>query len=340
MSLYTYILKRIFSSAIIVLGVLIITFFLTRTLPGDPVVMRLPERYTEEDYLAEWRRLGLNRPIYIQFLIFIKDIFSGNWGFSYYLIRNSQVKDLIMQRLPRSLEIMFITMSIAIILGMKLGKIAGANEHSKKDNVLRIFLYSFVSIPTFIIIIFMMLLYATTPFKIFPMFGIKTDYYPNPPVITNFPLIDSFISGNWYLFFDYLWHLVVPISAMVLIQTVIIMRQTRASMIVIMEKDFIRTARAKGLTEKLIRNKYAFKNAAPAGIIASGMGFATILGGMVVVEKLYLIPGLGWLFFDAIIYLDYPVIIAITFIFSLVSITFNFISDVIIAMIDPRIKVK
>ena len=340
MSLYKYILKRIFTSVIVVFGVLIIIFLLTRALPGDPVLMRLPDRYTEEEYLTVWRRLGLNKPIYIQFLIFIKDIFSGNWGFSFYIIRNSQVIDVIMQRLPRSLEIMFITMTIAIILGMKLGKIAGASEHSKKDNVLRIFLYFFVSIPTFIIIIFMMVLYATTPFKIFPMFGIKTEDYPPPSVITNFPLVDSFISGEWYLLIDYLWHLIVPISAMVLIQTVIIMRQTRASMIVTMEKDFIRTARAKGLTEKEIRNKHAFKNAAPTGIIASGMGFATVLGGMVAVERLCLIPGLGWLYYDAIAYLDYPVLIALTFIFSLVSITFNFISDVIIAMIDPRIRLK
>jgi peptide/nickel transport system permease protein len=250
------------------------------------------------------------------------------------------VKDIILQRLPSSLEIMFISMTIAIILGMKFGKIAGANKNSRKDDILRIFLYLFVSIPAFVIILYMMLLYANTPIKIFPMFGIKTVDYPDPPVITNFPLMDSLISGNFYLFFDRIWHLIVPVSAMVIIQMVIIMRQTRASMIDIMEKDYIRTARAKGFSERYIRNKHAFKNAAPPGIIASGMGFSTILGGMITVERLYLIPGLGWLFYDAIVYLDYPIIIATIFIFSIVAIIFNFVSDLIIAIIDPRIRVK
>ena len=340
MSFSRYIARRIFTSILTIFGILVITFFISRALPGDPAWMRLPAKATYEQYLAQRKRLGLDKPFYVQFIIFIKDMFTGNWGFSYTLTRDSPVWDLVMQKLPRSLEIMFISMTIAIIFGLMLGKIAGAHKNSKRDIFIRCLSYFFVSIPAFVIILFFMQLYVNTSFRIFPLCGYKTFDYEEPPTITNFPLFDSLISGKLYLFVDLLWHMIVPVSAMALIQLVIIMRQTRASMIEIMEKDFILVARAKGCTKKYIMNKHAFKNAVPPGIIASGMGFAIMLGGMIAVERLYYFPGLGWMFHDAIYYSDYNVITATIFVFSIVSIIFNFISDLLIAMLDPRIRLK
>lgn len=339
MSFSNYILRRIFTSIITVFGILVITFFITRALPGDPAWMRLPAKATYEQYLAQRRRLGLDKPFYVQFIIFMQDMLTGNWGYSYYLVRDSPVWNLIMQKLPRSLEIMFLSMIIAIIFGLMLGKIAGAHMNSKRDILIRSISYFIVSIPAFVIILFFMQLYVNTPIKLLPLFGYKSFDYPEPPAITNFPLIDSLLSGNLYLFIDLLWHLIVPVSAMTLIQLVIIMRQTRASMIETMEKEFIRTARAKGCSEKHIMNKHAFKNAIPPGIIASGMGFGIILGGMIAVERLCYFPGLGWMFYDAIVYSDYTIITSTIFVFSIVSIIFNFISDLVIAMLDPRIRI-
>jgi len=340
MSLVRYIIRRIFTSLITIFSVLIITFFITRALPGDPVLIRLPDRYTEEQYLKQMKRMGLDQPVFVQLIIFMKDMLTGNWGFSFTLMRDSQVWDLIIQKLPRSLEIMFISMIIAIFFGLMLGKIAGAHKNSKQDTLIRIISYLFVSIPAFILILFILQVNINTPFNILPMWGYKTFEYPEPPVITNFPLIDSLISGKWYLFVDLLWHMIVPVSAMVIVQLVLIMRQTRASMIDIMEQDFILTARAKGFSEKYIRNKHAFKNAIAPGIVASGFGFAVILGGMIAVERLYYIPGMGWLFYDATQWLDYPVIIACIFVYSIVAISFNFITDLIVAILDPRIRIK
>jgi peptide/nickel transport system permease protein len=231
-------------------------------------------------------------------------------------------------------------MTIAIISGLKLGKIAGGNKNSKKDISIRILSYFFVSIPAFVVIIFVWQVNINTPFNIFPMGGYKSSEFSDPPVITYIPLLDCLISGRIYLFADYLWHLVVPVSAMTVVQLVIIMRQTRASMIDTMEKDYIRTVQAKGFSKRYIINKHAFKNAAPSGIIASGLGFTIILGGMIAVEKIYQLPGLGYLFLRSIEWSDYPVIIATVFIFSIVAISFNFISDLVIALIDPRIKIK
>jgi len=316
MSFSRYIARRIFTSILTIFGILVITFFISRTLPGDPAWMRLPAKATYEQYLAQRKRLGLDKPFYVQFIIFVKDMFTGNWGFSYTLTRDSPVWDLVMQKLPRSLEIMFISMTIAIIFGLMLGKIAGAHKNSKRDIFIRCLSYFFVSIPAFVIILFFMQLYVNTSFRIFPLCGYKTFDYEEPPTITNFPLFDSLISGKLYLFVDLLWHMIVPVSAMILV------------------------ARAKGCTKKYIMNKHAFKNAVPPGIIASGMGFAIMLGGMIAVERLYYFPGLGWMFHDAIYYSDYNVITATIFVFSIVSIIFNFISDLLIAMLDPRIRLK
>ena len=136
MSLYKYIIKRILTSLITVFGILIITYVITRALPGDPAMNRMYAASTYEDYLAERARLGLDEPIYVQFLIFIKDMLTGNWGYSYLLVKDSQVWDIINQKLPRSLEIMFISMAIAIALGLLLGKVAGAHKNSKKDTAI------------------------------------------------------------------------------------------------------------------------------------------------------------------------------------------------------------
>ena len=340
MSLARYILKRFIISLITVFVILVITFFITRALPGDPAWMRLPPKATLERYYQERARLGLDEPLYVQLFIFMGDMLTGNWGVSWTIMQDMPVWTVVMQTLPKSLEIMFISFTIAVIFGILLGKTAGAHQNSKRDYVIRGFSYLIVSIPAFIIIIFLIQIYVNTRFTLFPLFGYKTLEYPDPPVVTGSRIIDALLSRQIYLIFDYLYHLVVPIAAMVMVQVVIIIRQTRASMIDTMEQDYIRTARAKGCSNRIIINRHALKNAAPPAIIASGMGFAIILGGLIAVERIYQLPGLGNLFYDAVRYTDYSVVVACVFVFSIVAIVFNFISDVIIAFIDPRIRLK
>ena len=340
MSLIRFILRRLLTIIPTLFVILVITFVMTRMLPGDPAMLRMHPKATYEDYLRESARLGLDQPIYVQFLVFLGDLFSGNWGNSYIVGRDYPISLLINQKLPMSLEIMAISMIIAIILGVKLGKVSAAHRNSKRDNIAKIFTYIFVSIPAFVIITFFMQLYVLTPLKILPIFGYKTAGYPEPPQITFSPILNYILSGKIYLLFDYLWHLIVPICGLTIIQLVRISRQLRASMISTLEEDYIRTAYAKGVKRRHIFKKHALRNSVTPVIVVSGMGFSAVLGGMIAVEVIYQLPGMGKLFYDAISGADYNLIIASVWVFSIVVIIFNFLSDVIIAAIDPRIKLK
>jgi len=340
MSLIRFILRRLFTIIPTLFIILVITFFMTRLLPGDPVWMRLPPKATWNDYLMERARMGLDQPIFVQFLIFVGDIFSGNWGYSYTVARNWPVWFLINQRLPRTLEIAFISMVFAIFLGLRLGKLSGANKNTKRDVISRIFTYIFVSIPAFVIISYFVQLYVITPFKILPILGYKTIGYPDPQQITYSRILNCILSGEIYLLYDYLWHIIIPVSALTIVQLVGFSRQMRASMIAELEGDYIRTAYAKGVKRKHVIKKHAFKNAVTPVIILAGMGFSVVLGGMIAVEVIYQLPGMGKLFYDAIIRSDYTVIIASVWVFSIVVIIFNFLIDIITAVLDPRIKLK
>jgi len=340
MSLIKFILRRLLTIIPTLFAILVITFFMVRLLPGDPVWMRLAPRATWQDYLMERARMGLDQPIYVQFLIFIGDTFSGNWGFSYSVARDWPVWFLINQRLPRTLEIAFISMIFAIFLGLRLGKLSGAHKNTKMDVISRIFTYIFVSIPAFVIISFFLQLYVSTPLQILPIFGYKTMGYPDPPQFTYSRILNCILSGEIYLLYDYLWHIIIPVSALTIVQLVGLSRQMRASMIAELEADYIRAAYAKGVKKKHIIKKHAFKNAVTPVIILAGMGFSAVLGGMIAVEVIYQLPGMGKLFYDAIVRSDYPVIIASVWVFSIVVIIFNFLIDIITAVLDPRIKLN
>ncbi|MFX1390460.1 MAG: ABC transporter permease [Promethearchaeota archaeon] len=340
MKFYKYFFKRVLISIATIFGVIVITFFISRLLPGDPVWARLWRGATLEDYLNERERLGLDKPLIVQFFVYIGDIFTGNWGFSYVFSQNYPIWELVMQHLPRTLEIMFISLFIAIILGIMLGKTSGVHRNGFRDIIFRIFTYIFVSIPGFVVIVFFMQLYVYTPFRLFPLYGYKTVGYPEPPLITGIRSIDCLISGKWYLFIDYIWHITVPVATMVIIQMVILIRQTRASVIEALQSDYVQLATAKGNPKKKVLNKHVLKNALPPVITTASMQFPIVVGGMVAVEMIYNFIGLGYLFQHAVIMSDYPLMIAIIFVFSLLVIISNFIADLLIVLIDPRIKLK
>ena len=341
MSLYRYILKRILAAILTILGVITITFFFSRMIPGNPVFARLPfGRVSLEDIQKEERRLGLDKPVFVQFIVYVKDMLTGNWSFSFTVETNTPVWDLILARLPRTLEVMFYSMIIAIFIGSRLGRITGAHRNDATDTLTRSVTYFLISIPAFVIVLFLVQIYVYTPFKFFPMHGYKDTIYTEPPTITHIRLLDCILSGKIYLATDYLRHLAVPLSAMTLVQLVVITRQTRSNMFEVLEQNYINTARVKGCSEKTVMKKHAFKNAVTPTIMVSSMGFPVVLGGMIAVEKIYNWVGMGVLFYDATTGTDYPLVIACIYVFALVVIITNLFADIIVAMIDPRIRLK
>ena len=199
-------------------------------------------------------------------------------------------------------------------------------------------MYFILSVPAFVIIVFFVLLYINSPYRIFPLYGYKTIYYPDPTFITGFPLLDSLLSQEWYIFLDLVWHLIIPVATMTIVQMVAIIRQTRSSLLETIQMDFIRTAKAKGCSDRKIINKHALKIAIPPVITISAMGFPIVMGGMVGVEVAYHFVGIGYTFRQAVIYRDYSVLISVIFLFSLIVIIFNLLTDIIIGFLDPRIR--
>jgi len=340
MGFLKYIVRRLLISAVTIFGIIIITFIISRALPGDPVWFRLPAKATMEDYYKERARLGLDNPLIYQLFVFMVDLLTGNWGFSYVIAADTDIWWLIVKYLPRTFEVMFLSMFIAIGLGITFGKITAKRMNSFWDYIIRIFMYIVLSIPAFVIVIFFVLLYINSPYKIFPLYGYKTGTYPDPTFITGFPLLDSLLAREWWLFTDLLWHLLIPLAAMVIVQMVAIIRQTRSSLLETIQMDFIRTAKAKGCSNRQIINKHALKLAIPPVITISAMGFPIVMGGMIGVEVAYHFVGIGFMFRKAIIYRDYSVMIAVIYLFSLIVVIFNLLTDIIIAFIDPRIRFK
>ena len=340
MGFLKFIARRLVVSIVTIFAIIIIIFILSRALPGDPVWIRLHPRATMEDYYTERARLGLDQPVIYQLLVFMSDLFMGNWGFSYAIARDSEVWSLIVMYLPRTIEVMLISMFLAIGLGIMFGKITAKRMNSFWDYFIRISMYLILSVPAFVIIIFFVLLYINSPIQIFPLYGYKTIFYPDPTFITGFPLLDSLLAGEWYIFLDLVWHLIIPVAAMTIVQMVAIIRQTRSSLLEAIQMDFIRTAKAKGCSNRRIINKHALKIALPPVITISAMGFPIVMGGMVGVEVAYHFVGIAFTFRQAVIHRDYSVLIAIIFLFSLIVIIFNFLTDVIIGFLDPRIRFK
>ena len=340
MGFLKHILRRILVSVVSIFGIILITFILSRALPGDPVWFRLPAKATLQDYYEERARLGLDKPVLYQLMVYILDLFTGNWGFSYVIAKDSEVWSLIVLYLPRTLEVMFISMFFAILLGIVLGKISARKKDTFLDYLIRVFMYIIMSVPGFVIIIFFVLLFINTPYKIFPLYGYKTIHYPDPTLITGFPILDSLLAREIYLFVDLVWHLLLPLSTMIIVQMVSIIRQTRSSILEIVQMDYIRTAKAKGCSDRSIINKHVLKNATPPIITISAMGFPIVMGGMVGVEVAYHYVGIGFIFRESIRYRDYSVFITIIFLFALIVVIFNFITDLLIEFLDPRLRFK
>jgi len=185
----------------VLLGLIVFVFFISRMIMSaeEIVLTRLPYRFTEEMYDAEFAKLGLDKPIFVQFLIFMKNLFSGNWGYSTTIIPDSPVWSIIIQRLPRTIEITVVSLLISIYLGIKLGKIGGSNRNNSKDITIRILTYVGVSIPAFILAMLFLQVTQHTGQKIFPFFGYKTPGVGDPPTITYSRIIDCIITGNIYI---------------------------------------------------------------------------------------------------------------------------------------------
>lgn len=333
----TYLIRRILIMIPVLFGVIAITFFLSRMMPGDPVYAHLGQNWTQEMYDAKAAELGLDRPVIEQFFRYIGDLFTGNWGTSISIHEGSEVWDLVWQRFPRTLDLTIFSVLISGFIGIKTGVLSARHRNKPKDTVARGIALVGVSIPVFWMGILLQYL-LTYQIPILPSSHFKTAWYPDPEFITGFRLIDSLISGEIYLTIDYLIHLILPVACLGFITLASITRQTRSSMLEVLEQDYVRTARAKGCKEKDVVHTHALKNALIPTITVIGLNFSGLLTGAILTETTFNFHGIGEMLLASIVASDYYVLSALVFAAALIFIAINLLIDLLYGIVDPRIR--
>lgn len=325
----------------VLFGVLTLTFILSRLMPGDPVRALLEAQGIAKPaphvYAAMARQLGLDQPIIVQYFRYLADLFTGNWGESISIARGQDVWTLIVQRLPRTIDLAIFSMLIATFVGIRAGVISATHRNKSRDTVVRGFALIGVAVPIFFLGMLLQYLLGYV-WPIFPTTGYKNFAYEDPAFVTGFYIIDSIIANEWYKIWDYLWHMALPVFCLAFVTLASITRQTRSSMLEVLEQDYVRTARAKGCKERDVVHTHALKNALIPTITVIGLQFAALITGAVLTESTFGLVGLGNLLVSSIDLVDYWVLQATVFLITIIFVFATLITDVIYGILDPRIR--
>lgn len=339
MKMYEYVIRRVLLLIPVLIGVTIIVFTLTR-LGGDPAAAYITEKMTPEQIEQVKEMHGFNEPVHIQYLYYMGDLLKGDWGISK-AHQDMPVLEVIKLRFPATMELTAVAMIIATVVGIPLGIVSATKKDKLSDHVTRLFALSGVSIPIFWLG-FLMQYTFFYQFKIhglpyLPLFG-RATAGAYPLEITGFFILDSIISIDGAKLLDVLAHLVMPAIALSYASLAIITRMTRSSMLEVMSQDYIRTARAKGLSEKKVIYKHALKNAMIPTVTVIGLSFGALLMGAVLTETVFNWPGLGSWSALAIIRMDTAAIIGFTIVVAIMYTLVNLFVDILYAFFDPRVR--
>jgi len=308
-----YVARRISHMVVVLFGVSIAVFSLVHLVPGDPIRVALGTRFNEETYQALLVSSGLDRPLLEQYVSYIFGLLQGDFGVSFR--SGGPVSEVLFERLPATVSLAGFGIILAILIAIPLGVIAALNDGKAADGGIRVFSQIGVSLPDFWTAMLLILLLSAT-WQILPSSG----YVPfgEDPV-------------------QWLRHLIIPGLTIGLIASSIITRYVRSSVLEIINSDHVRTAESKGLSRSRVIRQHVLRNALPPIMTISGVQFATMLGGVIVVEVVVAWPGLGRLVFDAVATRDYPVIQGVVMLIAVAFLLINLLVDVLQARLDPRV---
>ena len=331
-------IRRILWLVVVLIGLSVITFYLSRMVPGDPASLYLGPRAKPEQVEYLRTQMGLDKPLYVQFLYYWRDLIHGDLGES--LRTHRPVITGIIDHLPASLELMFCAILIATLVGIPLGAISAKKENTLIDHMSRVFSVANVSLPTF----WLAMLAQIVFFKwlgLLPVGGrIDTVVGLVNPIekITGFYILDSLLTGNWTALKSSVAHLTLPAFTLATYSTGIITRMTRSTMLEVLREDYITTARSIGIAEKEIVLVQGLRNALGPTLTAAGLCFAFMLTGTFFIELIFFWPGLGTYTTTAIFSNDYPVIMGVTILMAIFYVLINLLVDIMVAAVDPRIR--
>jgi ABC-type dipeptide/oligopeptide/nickel transport system permease component len=332
------VLRRLATALPVVAGVIVVTFLLTRALPGDPAVYFAGPAATQQAIAEIRHQLGLDRSLPVQFLDYVEHLAHGDLGTS--LTTGQPVMSDLLTRLPASAELTLLGLFLAVAIAVPLGIAAAMRPGSLVDHICRVVTTAGVSLPTFftglllVYVFYYLLGIAPAPLG-------RLDVYASaPPDHTGFYLVDSLLAGDFETFRAALAQLVLPASTMAIFTLAPLARITRAAMLGALGSEFVRTAKASGLARPQIILVYAFRNAVLPVITTLGVVFSFLLGANVLVEKVFAWPGIGSYAVDAVIASDYAPVQGFVLMMALIYVLLNLVIDIAYGFVDPRVRLE
>jgi len=355
-----FVLRRLLLTIPVLFGIVFVVFAVARLLPGDPCVAALQERATPETCAIFNARYGLDQPIPNQFWIYLTDLARGDLGDS--ISQGRPVADILVERLPLTLELTLVALTLATIFGILFGVISAARRNSAVDVATMVGANIGVSTPVFVLGLVLIWLFAVvlkeTPFVLPPggrltagvtvipladTWGLTEMQGPLRAIVdffSNMYVLNSLITGQWEALVDAVRHLILPAAALATIPLSIIARMTRSSLLEVLGQDYIRTARAKGLGETGVVLRHGLRNAILPVVTVIGLSLGGLLAGAVLTESIFGLSGIGKMITEGVSSRDYAVVQGLTLVTALIYVTVNLIVDVSYGFLDPRIRLQ
>lgn len=333
----SYIARRLLLAIFVFFGVALITFILTHSISDNPLVAFLGKAASMHPEIAQAyiERFHLNEPIHVQFWYYIVGVVQGDLGYSW--SRGTYVSNIIAQTLPNTLQIVFFALLITLALGIPLGILSCRYSNKLPDYGIRAFYLAGISSPAFFVALILLLVFTYT-LHLLPTGGLISLGVPKPKSITGFIILDSLLEGNWEAFVDTIKHVLMPSMALALGNFGYVTRVLRSSLLEVMQTNYIRTARAKGLDERTVFLKHALRNGLMPIVTLTALITTWLMGSSIFVESIFAYPGVGQYLAQALGSLDYAAILGVTLLYTTIIVVVNLVADILYSVLNPAIE--
>jgi len=329
-----YALQRGLTAIPVLLGVSVLVFGFIHLIPGDPAVTMLGERATPEKVAEIRARLGLDRPLWEQYVRYVGRVIRGDLGVS--IVRGDPVLTDLLRRFPATVELATAAIVVAVGLGIPIGVASAVWRNSVVDSLARLGALIGVSMPIFWLGVMLAWFFGVT-LRVLPT-GFRLDTGAAVVPWTNFVIVDAALQGNWRVLVDALRHLILPTLALATIPLAIVARMTRASMLEVLSREFIRTAEAKGLSQRAVILRHALRNALLPIVTVVGLQIGHLLAGAILTETIFSWPGIGLWVYESLEARDYAIVQGTSLFIAVIVVVVNLTTDLLYAVVDPRIR--
>jgi peptide/nickel transport system permease protein len=334
-----YLLRRLGVSALLIVGVTLVTFVLTNLVPGDPVAANLGQRAAENpETVAAYRaHYGLDRPLPVQYVTYLGNLVQGDLGESQQTHR--PVLTDLQSAVPATLELAIGAIVLSVLIGVAFGVLAAVRRGRLADSALRLVSLVGISVPTFWLALVAFYVFSFQ-LDLAPGSGRLAPATTPPPHVTGLYTVDALLAGEWETFGDALAHLMLPTLVLTLYTVGLLTRFTRSAVLEVLEQDYVRSARAKGLPGRTVLFRYVLRAAMVPILTVVGLAFGALLSGTVLVEEIFAWPGVGSYAYQAASHLDLPAVMGVGLLVGVIYLVINLVVDLLYGVIDPRVRIS